>query len=121
MLIQNNCRALLRAGAVAAAVVHAGLAGQGAERRLGGGQMIEIAVVVVVVVVITIMIILVLRIIIIIIIMIVVVVIIVIIVINIYWLRTNGVNANWAAAEVRDFDGLGKKVPPVIFGKTKVG
>ena len=33
------------------------------------------------------------------------------------WLRTNGVNTDGAAAEVRNFDRLGKKVRPSTFGK----
>ena len=37
------------------------------------------------------------------------------------WLRTNGVNTNGAAAEVMDFDRLGKKVRPGASGKIKVG
>ena len=37
------------------------------------------------------------------------------------WLRTNGVNAYGAAAEVMSFDGSGKKVRPGTFGKIKVG
>ena len=39
------------------------------------------------------------------------------------WLRTSGVdsvNANGAAAKVRDFDTLGKKARPGTFGKIKV-
>ena len=36
------------------------------------------------------------------------------------WLRTNGVNTNGAAAEVMNFDGLGKKVRPGAFWKIKV-
>ena len=36
-------------------------------------------------------------------------------------LRTNGVNANGAAAKVMNFDTLGKKVRPGIFGKINVG
>ena len=37
------------------------------------------------------------------------------------WLRTNGINTNGAAAEVMNFDRLGKKVRPVTFGKIKAG
>ena len=37
------------------------------------------------------------------------------------WLRTNGVNANGAAAKVMNFDRLKKKVRPSTFGKIKVG
>ena len=37
------------------------------------------------------------------------------------WLRTNGVNNNVAAAEVMDFDRLGKRVRPGTFGKIQVG
>ena len=37
------------------------------------------------------------------------------------WLRTNGVNTNGAAAKVRLFDILGKKVRPGTLGKIKVG
>ena len=38
-----------------------------------------------------------------------------------FWLRTDGVNTNGAAAKVIDFDRLGKKVRPGTFGKIKVG
>ena len=37
------------------------------------------------------------------------------------WLRTNGVSTAWAAAEVMDFDRLGKKVRPGTFGKIEAG
>ena len=37
------------------------------------------------------------------------------------WLQTNVVNTNGAAAKVKTFDRLGKKVRPGTFGKTKVG
>ena len=37
------------------------------------------------------------------------------------WLRTNGVNANGAAAKVMNFDRLRKKVHPGTFGKIQVG
>ena len=37
------------------------------------------------------------------------------------WLRTNGVNTNGAAAEVMNFDRLGKKVRPGTFGNIQVG
>ena len=36
------------------------------------------------------------------------------------WLRTNGVNPNGAAAKVRNFDRLGKKVRPGTFGKINI-
>ena len=36
-----------------------------------------------------------------------------------FWLRTNGVNTNGAAAEVMDFDRLGKKARPGTSGKIK--
>ena len=35
------------------------------------------------------------------------------------WSRTNGVNTNEAAAKVMNFDKLGKKVRPGIFGNDK--
>ena len=38
-----------------------------------------------------------------------------------FWLRTNGVKTNGAAAKVMIFDRLGKKVRPGTFGKIKVG
>ena len=41
--------------------------------------------------------------------------------IYITWLRTNGVNANGAAAKVTNFDRLVKKVRPGTSGKIKVG
>ena len=37
------------------------------------------------------------------------------------WLRTNAVNTNGAAAEVFNFDRLGKKIRPGTFGKIKAG
>ena len=37
------------------------------------------------------------------------------------WLRTNGVNTNWAAAKVINFGRLGEKVHPGTFGRTKAG
>ena len=37
------------------------------------------------------------------------------------WLRTNGVNANGAAAKVMNSDWLGKNVRHGTFGKIKVG
>ena len=37
------------------------------------------------------------------------------------WLRTNGVNTNWAAAKVMSFDRLGKKVRPGTSGNINVG
>ena len=38
----------------------------------------------------------------------------------VFWLRTNGVDTNGAAAKVMDFDRLGKKVYLSTFVKTKV-
>ena len=38
-----------------------------------------------------------------------------------YWLRTNGVDTHGAAAQVIDFDRVGKKARPGIFGKIKAG
>ena len=38
-----------------------------------------------------------------------------------YWLRTDGVNNNGAAAKVMDVDRLGKKVRPGTSGKIEVG
>ena len=38
-----------------------------------------------------------------------------------FWLQTNGVDANGAAAKVIYFDRSGKKVRPGTFGKIKVG
>ena len=38
-----------------------------------------------------------------------------------FWLRTNGVNNNGAAAKVTNFDRLGKKVRPGTVGKIQVG
>ena len=35
--------------------------------------------------------------------------------------RTDGVDANGAAAKVMNFDGLGKEVSPVTFGKINAG
>ena len=40
---------------------------------------------------------------------------------SLFWLRTNGVNTNGAAAKVVNFDRLGKKVCPGTFGRIKVG
>ena len=37
------------------------------------------------------------------------------------WLPTNGVSTNGAAAEVMDFDRLGKKVRPGTFGRINKG
>ena len=37
------------------------------------------------------------------------------------WLRTSGVDANGAAARVRNSDRLGEKVRPGTFGNTKAG
>ena len=34
-----------------------------------------------------------------------------------FWLWTNGVNTNGAAAEVRNFDRLGENIRPGTFGK----
>ena len=37
-----------------------------------------------------------------------------------FWLRTNGVSTNGAAAKATSFVGLGKKVRPGAFGRIKV-
>ena len=38
-----------------------------------------------------------------------------------FWVRTDGVNANGAAAKVMNFDRLVKKVRPGTFGKIQLG
>ena len=82
--------------------------------------MLIIVIILVIIVIIIIIIVIILVIIVIIVITIIIVILIVIIMI-IPWLRTHGVNAHGAAAKVMNFDGLGKKVRPGTFGKTKVG